>query len=211
MLVNNLKIAFETISLNIGYAKEIILENVNLRIFQGDRCCLIGSNGSGKTSLVKTISRIGKPISGKINYSKDILISNVPQFKKIQFHYPITVEKMLLLDNNFYFKNKNLDEFEILVKLRILDYKNKLIRECSGGQLQKVLIARSILSKANLIFFDEPLDAIDEKSKKIVLEEFEKESKNKERTFFVITHNLDNTWLKNFNRVFQIQNNMVIE
>lgn len=119
---------------------------------------------------------------------------------------------MLFLDDKHNFKkNKNIEEIKILQRLEILSYKQNLIRECSGGQVQKVLIARSILSNANLIFFDEPLDAIDEKSKKIVLEEFEKESKANDRTFFVITHNLDKTWLKNFNRVFQIKDQKVIE
>ena len=81
---------------------------------------------------------------------------------------------------------------------------NLLVRECSGGQLQKVLIARSLLSEANMIFLDEPLDALDSDSKNIVTEILKREIKEKNKTIFIITHHIEKNWLSEFNRKFTV-------
>jgi manganese/zinc/iron transport system ATP- binding protein len=197
----------KTHNLEIGFYKNNpILESVNIEIYNEDLCCLIGSNGSGKTSFIKTLCKIYKPLNGSTFFADNISLSTVPQFKKIQFHYPITVKDFFFLDNNI-----NFERTEIDLLLNISEIKNLLLRECSGGQLQKVLLARSILSKANLIFMDEPLDALDTQTKNSVLELLRKEAKNQNRAFFIITHFIDNLWTSKFNRIFYIEDKKILE
>ena len=201
------KTLIKTENLEIGfYKKNPILENINIEIYNEDLCCLIGSNGSGKTSFIKTICKIYKPLSGKTYLAENISLSTVPQFKKIQFHYPITVKDFFLLDNDINFEGTEIDSL-----LSISEIKTLLLRECSGGQLQRVLLARSILSKANLIFMDEPLDALDSDIKHNVLELLKKEAKKRNRAFFIITHFIDNQWTSKFNRIFYIEDKKILE
>ena len=72
------------------------------------------------------------------------------------------------------------------------------------AQLQKLLIARSLISEANLIFLDEPLDALDADSKTIVTKILKTQIKEKNKTIFIITHHIEKHWLSEFNRKFTV-------
>jgi manganese/zinc/iron transport system ATP- binding protein len=201
--------AFQTKNLCIGFdTRYPILNEINLTLNKGDFACLLGSNGSGKSTFVRTISGIIPKCCGDFILAPDIKISMVPQFKKMQFQYPLTVKEVLLLSEKFtIFPKKNFtnEQSILLEKMGIEPILNLLVRECSGGQLQKVLIARSLLSDANLIFLDEPLDALDSDSKNIVTEILKKETKEKNKTAFIITHHIEKNWLSEFNRKFSVE------
>ncbi|HRG46726.1 MAG TPA: ATP-binding cassette domain-containing protein [Leptospiraceae bacterium] len=200
--------AFETKNLCIGFdTRYPILNEINLTLNKGDFACLLGSNGSGKSTFVRTISGIIPKCCGEFLLASDVKISMVPQFKKMQFQYPLTVKEVLLLSEKFtLFPKKDFTEEQnsLLEKMGIEPILNLLVRECSGGQLQKVLIARSLLSEANLIFLDEPLDALDSDSKNIVTEILKREIKEKNKTIFIITHHIEKNWLSEFNRKFTV-------
>ena len=204
---------FKVENLSIGYQKKNpILENINLELKRGEISCLLGANGSGKSTFVKSLSKLIKPVSGSISYSNPCNISIVPQYKKMQMHYPLKVKDVLKLSNKFnFFAKRNPDDESLISRMGIESIQNLLLKECSGGQLQKVLIARSLLSNANLIFLDEPLDALDINSKKLIVEILLEQAKEFQKTFFIITHNIDSEWLNNFNRVFQINEKSIIE
>lgn len=150
--------AFQTKNLCIGFdSRYPILNEIEITLNKGDFACLLGSNGSGKSTFVRTISGIIPKCCGDFILAPDIKISMVPQFKKMQFQYPLTVKEVLLLTEKFtIFPKKNFtnEQSILLEKMGIEPILNLLVRECSGGQLQKVLIARSLLSDANLIFLD---------------------------------------------------------
>ena len=200
--------AFETKNLCIGFdTRYPILNEINLTLNKGDFACLLGSNGSGKSTFVRTISGIIPKCCGEFLLASDVKISMVPQLKKMQFQYPLTVKEVLLLSEKFtLFPKKDFTEEQnsLLEKMGIEPILNLLVRECSGGQLQKVLIARSLLSEANLIFLDEPLDALDSDSKNIVTEILKREIKEKNKTIFIITHHIEKNWLSEFNRKFTV-------
>lgn len=203
-----MSVCIRTENLCVGYTKDSpILNDINLTINEGDMCTLSGSNGSGKSTFIKTISGLIKKCCGEYILAENTRISHVPQFKKLQYHYPLKVKDMLLLSPSWSFKKKSLTEENriLLEKLNILRIENQLIRECSGGQLQKVLIARSLLADANLVFLDEPLDALDSDSKRTITSLLREEALKKHRTFFIITHNEEKSWLVEFNRRFYIE------
>lgn len=201
--------AFQTKNLCIGFdSRYPILNEIEITLNKGDFACLLGSNGSGKSTFVRTISGIIPKCCGDFALAPDIKISMVPQFKKMQFQYPLTVKEVLLLSEKFSIlpkKNFTAEQKTLLEKMGIEPILNLLVRECSGGQLQKVLIARSLLSDANLIFLDEPLDALDSDSKNIVTEILKKETKEKNKTAFIITHHIEKNWLSEFNRKFSVE------
>lgn len=203
-----MKIAFQTNNLCIGFdSRYPILNEINLTVNQGDFACLLGSNGSGKSTFVRTISGIIPKCCGDFTLGENVTISMVPQFKKMQFQYPLTVEEVLLLTEKFsLFHKPKLTKGQkvIIEEIGIESILPLLVRECSGGQLQKVLIARSLLSDANLIFLDEPMDALDFESKNIVTEILKKEIKEKNKTIFIITHHIEKNWLSEFNRKFSV-------
>lgn len=203
-----MKIAFQTKNLCIGFDKRYpILNEINLTVNQGDFACLLGSNGSGKSTFVRTVSGIIPKCCGDFTLGENVTISMVPQFKKMQFQYPLTVEEVLLLSEKFslFHKPKLTEEQKVIIQeIGIESILPLLVRECSGGQLQKVLIARSLLSDANLIFLDEPMDALDFESKHVVTEILKKEIKEKNKTIFIITHHIEKNWLSEFSRKFSV-------
>ncbi|MBK8399339.1 MAG: ATP-binding cassette domain-containing protein [Leptospiraceae bacterium] len=207
--------AFQTKNLCIGFdSRYPILNEINLTLNRGDFACLLGSNGSGKSTFIRTISGIIPKCCGDFTLGEEIKISMVPQFKKIQFQYPLTVKEVLFLSEKFsLFPKSKLKEEEssLIEKMGITPILNLLVRECSGGQLQKLLIARSLISKANLIFLDEPMDALDADSKLIVTEILKSQIKEKNKTIFIITHHIEKHWLSEFNRKFSVHGTHIKE
>ncbi|MCX7998209.1 MAG: ATP-binding cassette domain-containing protein, partial [Leptospiraceae bacterium] len=117
---------------------------------------------SGKSTLVRTWTGLIPKLRGTIYIENNLRLSLVPQFKNINFSFPLKVKDVILQPQNskLFFAKKEFtkEEFEILKTFRIHKILNSMIAECSGGQLQKILICRSLFSEAGLIFLDEPLD-----------------------------------------------------
>jgi ABC-type Mn2+/Zn2+ transport system ATPase subunit len=198
---------FSLVDLSIGYSKESpILSNINLTVFPKEIIAITGKNGSGKSTLIRTISKLQKPLSGKIISKDHLKISLVPQLKKINLSYPLSVEEILklpmVLEKPFFQKINFLEsQLDILEKLGILSIRKKLLRECSGGQIQKVLLARSLISISDLIILDEPLDALDWKARELVFEILMKMVTISVVSLLIITHNLEKEWMSHFTQL----------
>jgi zinc transport system ATP-binding protein len=205
---------FQTKELTIGYnTQDPILSGMNFSVKEGEIVAMTGPNGAGKSTFLKTLCRFMKPISGRIDYHQSKQqFSMVPQFKNLQMNYPLNVEEVLRLPGEAKklfgkYKFSAKDE-EIMEKTGVNSFRKNLIRECSGGQIQKVLICRSLISGANLMILDEPLDALDANSQKEMFQLFQE--KTKERvSFFIITHNITEGWLSNFHKILKIENGIV--
>lgn len=203
-----MKELFITKQLVVGYKKNFpILSDININFFPGSVSAVIGANGTGKTSFIKTLSGLIKPLSGLLIKNPNLKMTMVPQLKRINMEYPITVEKTLRMpeESKIFYKNFSftVEQQEILDRLGILQYKNLLLRECSGGQIQKVLIARSLISDSNLIILDEPLDALDKFSRNLVFSLFIEKIQEKNASILIITHHLNHDWAEKFNHVFR--------
>ena len=164
----------EVKSLNTYYGESHILRNVDLTVNSGEMVCLIGRNGVGKTTLLKSLIGLLKPKKGEIIFNGNSLIRKephlraqlgmayVPQGREIIPY--LTVEENLLLGLEALpgglIKNKKIDNivFELFPILK--DFLNRKGGDLSGGQQQQLAIARALLGKPKLLLLDEPTEGI---------------------------------------------------
>ncbi len=189
--------AVEIKELFFKYNKEWVLENINLSLEDKKFMAIIGPNGGGKTTLLKLILSFLKPDKGEIKiYNKPPLsarnlIGYVPQHTTFSLDIPITVFDIVLQGrlkkHKFFYSQKDREKaINTLKKLNIEHLKNKKIRDLSGGQRQKVLIARALSCEPKILIMDEPTSAIDIKGQKEILDLIE----SIEKTRIVVSHDV---------------------
>ena len=187
-------------NVTLGYDKDIILKNINLNIEDNDFICIVGPNGSGKSTLVKGILGLIKPIKGTIIYNglKQNFIGYMPQETKVDSNFPASVFEIVLSGtlnmkkfSIVYSKEQKEEALNNLKLLGIEKLKNKCFYELSGGQRQKVLLARSLSATSKLLILDEPSNNLDSKSKKELYSIIQKLNKEHGITIIMITHDLD--------------------
>lgn len=152
-----------------------ILKGVNLTVYQKDFLGIIGPNGGGKTTLLKTILNIVKPSAGNIIFYKNgepadsIKIGYLPQINQIDKKFPISIHDVILsgisLKNSFAAYTKTQKEKVKIVaeQMGLADFINKPIGELSGGQLQRTLLGRAIVDEPEILILDEPNSYVDKK------------------------------------------------
>lgn len=159
-------------NLSVAYDKEIVLENVSLQIHSGDFLGVIGPNGGGKTTLLKTILGLVKPFSGSIHFPKELAgkkkrIGYLPQVKHIDKKFPITVYDVVrsgsLTAPAEAIKKEQIKErtIQLMEEMEISKISGKVIGELSGGQMQRVFLCRALFSNPLLLILDEPDNFID--------------------------------------------------
>lgn len=159
-------------NLTVGYDKNPVLENVNLEIYEQDFLGVIGPNGGGKTTLLKAILGLLKPMKGEISFRKDIggrkkSIGYLPQVRHIDRKFPITVFDVvrsgsLMQGQAMVSKAEIKQKVEnLLVETGISSIRYKAIGELSGGQMQRVFLCRALLSDPKVLILDEPDTFVD--------------------------------------------------
>jgi ABC-type Mn2+/Zn2+ transport system ATPase subunit len=208
--MNNNRIFIEFKNVSVGYGNNLLIRNINLTIRKGEKILLLGSNGSGKTTLLKIMAKLKKPLEGKIDYYYHTL-SYVPQSKSIM-NYPLTIYDVLdLYFPLFYPKEKRKKEIESALKeVQLWEKRNFLLSECSGGELQRMFIARAILRKPEVLILDEPLSAIDIQNKENFLNILKELSKNLNCTIIMTSHELNHNMINFFNVKLIISNQTLI-
>lgn len=162
--------------ISASYGKRLALEKVNLTVFDDDYLGVIGPNGGGKTTLMKIILRLKKATKGTIQYFRDgkpveeLTMGYLPQYNKIDHRFPISVYEVVLSGLNRqkrlfrpYTKQQHQQVEATMQRLQLENLRNRPIGELSGGQLQRVLLARAIVSKPDVIILDEPNTYIDKR------------------------------------------------
>lgn len=205
----------EVENLSFAYNKNLILDDINFSINKGDFVALIGDNGQGKTTLMNLLVGKLKENSGTINFSPGEKLSYVPQLSaSTSNNFPITVKEILSLNlsRRRIFPNKKeedlIDSTLDLIGLR--DKKNFVFQDLSGGQKQKVMLGKALISKPSFLLLDEPLIGLDEKSKKSFLKLLIDQSKIHSMTIIMVSHNIEDI-KEDINRIFKIDKGRMIE
>ena len=155
-------------NLNFSYtgAEPYILDNVNLNICDGGYISILGENGSAKTTLLKLILNLLNPSSGSITLHTN-RIGYVPQrVESFNSQFPITVNEMLKCHMKVLGLKNDKTIYRSLDAVGMEDFEHTLIGDMSGGQQQKIFIARALMGNPKLLILDEPSTGIDIQSQK---------------------------------------------
>lgn len=164
--------------IEFSYDNAPLLRDVNITIEDDDFVAITGCNGCGKTTLVKLILGLLKPQRGKILFSKEgkrveqLAIGYLPQISSIDRQFPISVRETValgLLDKNAIFRpaltpSEHERVNKVLNQMDIMHLAEKPIAELSGGELQRTMLARSVVMQPDVLILDEPNTYLDKTS-----------------------------------------------
>lgn len=190
--------------INKHYGEQKVLNNINIDIEKGSMTAIIGESGSGKTTLLNIIGLLEKPDKGKLYIEEEVVkernIGQKTKFLRTKINY--LFQNFALIDNETVDYNldiglkyvKNSKEEKVKLKKDILTgvglggFSKKKVFQLSGGEQQRVSIARALLKPCEIILADEPTGSLDEKNARIVMG-FLQRLKKVGKTVLIVTHN----------------------
>lgn len=189
-------------NVTFGYRpREIILQNVSFEIFKNDFVGIIGPNGGGKSTLLKLLLGLCSPSFGTVQVLEKcptdhpLEIGYVPQHLNFDRQFPITAFEVVLQGRlkfrNFFSKPSSADieaAMNALTQVGLAGYKDHLFGTLSGGQIQRILIARALSSQPKILLLDEPTASVDIDAEAAILKLLGELSES--MTILMVTHNL---------------------
>ena len=185
----------------VKYGDLTVLEEINLSVENLDFLGIIGPNGGGKTTLLKVILGLIKPSQGKVTVLGDSpeksrkFIGYVPQISQFDREFPVTVLDVVLMGRlgrkgllRKYGEEDRRIAYEVLESVEMLELKDKQIGKLSGGQLQRVLLARALVADPKILLLDEPTASIDEPTKTELYELLK--NLNQKITIVLVSHDI---------------------
>lgn len=192
-------------NVSVSYQAKVALENVSLSIDSGKITGIIGPNGAGKSTFLKSIIGLIKTDSGRVTIggqSIDLIrkkVAYVEQRSAIDLTFPIKVDETVMLGTypnlGLFHRPKKKDRQKVqesLEKVKMENFAKRQIGNLSGGQLQRVFIARALAQDADIIFLDEPFVGIDMVSEKLIVELLQ-ELRDEGKTIVIVHHDLHKT------------------
>ncbi len=176
----------EVKNLSVSFNDEKVIDNLSFNLKKGENLVVVGPNGAGKTVLLRTL--IGMIQSeGEVRWNKDIKIGYVPQKILPEKNIPLNIEE--------FFNFKKISSEQIQKALQSVGINNfsilkKKISVISSGQLQRILIAWSLIGNPDVLLFDEPLAGIDIEGEETIYNLLEQIDKERSLTMILITHDL---------------------
>ena len=187
-------------NLAIGYDGKAIVQNMNFSVNTGEYLCVIGENGAGKSTFMKTLLGLQPPIQGEILFGDNLKqneIGYLPQQTEVQKDFPASVREIVLSGcqnqlglRPFYNRKEKSYAEAILNKLQITDLAEQCYRELSGGQKQRVLLARALCATKKMLLLDEPVAGLDPKAAKEMYYLIQKINREENITVIMISHDI---------------------
>jgi len=203
-----------------GEVKTEALKDVDLLINQGEFVCVLGPSGSGKSTMLNVISGLDVPTSGVIEVDGEVTSSystkELTLFRRLSLSFifqSYNLFQSLTVGENVELAAKisenPLDLDDVLDKVGILAQRDKYPSQLSGGEQQRVSIARAVIKNPKMMFCDEPTGALDEETAKEVLGVLEMLNKEYKTTMVVISHNPNIADMSD--RVIKLNSGKVVE
>ena len=171
-------------------APPYVLGGIHFHFNDGDYVSIVGDNGSGKSTLVRLALKLIKPTGGSISVTAD-RIGYVPQKSDFASEgFPITVYEMLESYRRILKEKSKSETDEKLELVGLSSHRSELVGNLSGGQRQKVLIARALIGSPRLVILDEPSTGIDAESQTEIYGLLKKLNKERGITIVSVEHNL---------------------
>ena len=193
----------------------LVLKDINLDIDEGNFVSIIGKSGSGKTTLLKIISGLKKPTKGTVILNDKILSSDgifvEPEDRKLGL---VVQEKVLFphlnVQDNVQFgiasdDKKNEKCIEMLKKFHISDLIDKYPHEISGGEAQRVALARTLVTKPSVLLLDEPFNGLDQGLKDEIYPDIKRILKENKMTTIMVSHDLNEVKSLS-NKIYELNN-----
>ncbi len=183
------------------YTKKVVIDNINLDVYENEFLTLLGSSGCGKTTMLRSISGLDKPSSGKVFIDGEDVTNLDPIKRKVNtiFQNYALFPLMTVYDNIAFglkMQKRPKDEIEkrvqeMLELVHLEGYENRYPKELSGGEQQRVSLARGLINKPKVLLLDEPLSALDLKLRKEMQIELKQLQRKLKITFIYVTHSQD--------------------
>lgn len=197
-------------NLSVGYDGVAVCENICFTVNAGDYLCVIGENGAGKSTLIKTLLGFVPPVAGKIERAADVGgIGYLAQRDTSRRNFPASVWEIVLSGclarsglRPFYNRAERALALKKMEILGIRAIRRKSFGELSGGQQQKVLLARMLCAAEKIMLLDEPVTGLDPSATQDLYETIQKLNKECGTTVLMVTHDMNA--LRYANAVLQI-------
>ncbi len=158
-------------NLSVGYNGHPIRKNLNFSIHAGDYFCIVGENGCGKSTLMKTLLQLQPALEGEVVFADGLRkneIGYLPQQTAVQRDFPASVKEIVLSGclgglglRAFYGRREKALAAQAMERMGISSLAGRCYRELSGGQQQRVLLARALCAAKRVLLLDEPVSGLD--------------------------------------------------
>ena len=172
--------------LTVRYGASTALSGVSLHVEPGEIVTIVGPNGSGKTSLLRAIIGAVKPAKGRVIHGSGVKIGYVPQNLHIDETLPITVSRFLKLPSYV----AVVDISYALMQAGVPDLAKAQLSQLSGGQFQRVLLARALIGKPDLLLLDEATQGLDQRGSASFYQQIETVRQDTGCAILMISHEL---------------------
>ena len=172
--------------LTVRYGASTALSGVSLHVKPGEIVTIVGPNGSGKTSLLRAIIGAVKPAKGRVIHGSGVKIGYVPQNLHIDETLPITVSRFLKLPSYV----AVVDISYALMQAGVPDLAKAQLSQLSGGQFQRVLLARALIGKPDLLLLDEATQGLDQRGSASFYQQIETVRQDTGCAILMISHEL---------------------
>jgi ABC-type Mn2+/Zn2+ transport system ATPase subunit len=181
--------------LTLGYGKRLIVRRLSFDVHTGDILGIVGPNGCGKTTLLRAILGLLKPLEGRVVREPGLIVSYVPQRDRRDTLLPFTVGEVVLMGRTAYsgalhrIRRTDRDAAQrAMATMGVEALGPQLFRSLSGGQQQRVLLARALAAEPDLLVLDEPTAGMDLASDAATLDILRQLNRTRRVTILVVTH-----------------------